>query len=569
MKMKLQTVVFGNCVATAWKKGGLRCARGVMATAAMDTECRVQKRTVVVSGVPDLLPPSRMVDKLTIHFQSWRRSQGGDVEVVTYPTNMEGVAFVTFDRAEDAENVVRKEQQIMTEFPEDYLLTVFPFTRDVFFYVSTAKVDLSMFGSNQASLIQSLRSAHKSLHFQPVPHRREATIEGPFAALKALREDLIRRASRLKAAASSPTAAVKLRESPLNPGVISHHKFVSSVSHSSSKAKREPADSNSLSTPPQSTGEVSEVQSLQSNTKTQNTSSRRKVSSTIGSFDVVGSAEEEKQGARSTLKSPTEYRTKQATDSHRQVFRKEINAGIGSPLSGLDLVSAEKISANHPGVDNVSQKHTGADRISPTKNHSSPPHHHSTNSTDYLKEMDQSSSAVTIDRLQTRLRDVSLSSKNNTEDREELSAACPQDLDDSSIWVDSHTFRYIEKYDKVQLDRCLSGVQMSVRCAEGTDFMQISLTSKSTWTIQQALKDLLSLVKYHTTTLRVHQIPYDEEKRPQKQELVKICKDVNLLYSDVLLLLEDSCIKVVGPSVAGYVASKWLEDQLISNGFSR
>jgi len=33
----------------------------------------------------------------------------------------------------DAERVVRKEQQIMRddEFPEDYTLTVFPFSRDV------------------------------------------------------------------------------------------------------------------------------------------------------------------------------------------------------------------------------------------------------------------------------------------------------------------------------------------------------------------------------------------------------------------------------------------------------
>lgn len=33
----------------------------------------------------------------------------------------------------DAEKVVRKEQQVMadSEFPEDYLLTVFPFTKDV------------------------------------------------------------------------------------------------------------------------------------------------------------------------------------------------------------------------------------------------------------------------------------------------------------------------------------------------------------------------------------------------------------------------------------------------------
>lgn len=33
----------------------------------------------------------------------------------------------------DAKRVVQKEQQIMAdnEFPEDYVLTVFPFTRDV------------------------------------------------------------------------------------------------------------------------------------------------------------------------------------------------------------------------------------------------------------------------------------------------------------------------------------------------------------------------------------------------------------------------------------------------------
>lgn len=78
-----------------------------MATATMETEYR----TVVVSGVPDqLLPASRMVDKLTIHFQSRRRSHGGDVEVVTYPTNMEGVAFVTFDRAEGKQKQVVAKQ---------------------------------------------------------------------------------------------------------------------------------------------------------------------------------------------------------------------------------------------------------------------------------------------------------------------------------------------------------------------------------------------------------------------------------------------------------------------------
>lgn len=66
----------------------------------MEADSVDSRRTVVVSGVPDVLPFHRMIDKLTIHFQRCRRSHGGDVEVVKFPTNMDGVAFVTFDRAE-------------------------------------------------------------------------------------------------------------------------------------------------------------------------------------------------------------------------------------------------------------------------------------------------------------------------------------------------------------------------------------------------------------------------------------------------------------------------------------
>lgn len=72
----------------------------------MFTAVMEEKKTVVVSGVPDVLPVSRIIDKLTIHFQSRRRSHGGDVEVVRYPTNMDGVAFVTFDRAKGRETQI-------------------------------------------------------------------------------------------------------------------------------------------------------------------------------------------------------------------------------------------------------------------------------------------------------------------------------------------------------------------------------------------------------------------------------------------------------------------------------
>ncbi|GAA6217894.1 RNA-binding protein 43 isoform X1 [Lates japonicus] len=532
----------------------------------METDSLDQSRTVVVSGVPDLLPADRMVDKLTIHFQTRRRSDGGDVEVVKYPTNMEGVAFVTFDRAEDAERVVRKEQQIMmdSKFPQDYHLTVFPFTRDVFLYVSSAKVDLSIFGSNQAQLIQSLRSAHRSLRFQPLHGQRKATIEGPFAAIRALREDLIRRAGRLKSTFSATAADVELGESQPNPRVISDHEFVGSVSRSSFKAKRELAGSNSLPRLLQSTGEAAEVQSLLSNAKTQNAFSRQKVSSTVGTLSNTDSVEEEKLGAWSTLTMSTQYRTKQAKAKPRQVFGEEINAGIRSSLSALDLVPAEKISAKQPGVDDILQKHTRPDRISATKtkreNHLGSRH----NSTDYLKKSDQSSSAVHINLLQTRLKDISTSSGRKAEDTVELSAICPEDLDDTCTWIDSYIFRYIEKFEKTEFDRCLRGLRVSVQCTEGNDLVRISLTEKQTSKtasgIQQALINLKMLVEFWISILRVHEVSFDKEK--QKLKLTQICKDVNILFDDVLYVFEDSCIKIVGPSVSSFLFYKTVKDRL-------
>lgn len=116
----------------------------------------------------------------------------------------------------------------------------------VFFYVPSATVDLSIFGSNRDLVIESLRSAHRSLRFRPVPQERKVFIEGPFAAVQALRRDLIRRADELQSAVTVQTAGINPRESGHNTRLISHHKYVDSVSHSSSK--REPASS--LSTEP-------------------------------------------------------------------------------------------------------------------------------------------------------------------------------------------------------------------------------------------------------------------------------------------------------------------------------
>ncbi|KAM7365399.1 hypothetical protein PAMP_016330 [Pampus punctatissimus] len=499
----------------------------------MKTDSCENNKTVVVSGVPDVLPVSRMIDKLTIHFQSCRRSHGGDVEVVRYPANMNGVAFVTFDQAKeqyklfaDAERVVQKEKQIMAdhEFPEEYLLTVFPFTRDVYLYVQSATVDLSMFGSKQAPLIQSLRAAHRSVRFQPLLEHRKATIEGPFAAVKALREDLIRKASHLK-----QTASVKLRETPLNPRPISHHRSVGSA-----------VRSNSLSTALQTTGEATEVQSLNSYAKLQMSTSRSPIPKvSCESLDAESlydteHNEKEKLGAQSSFTMPrpscvttqdekgspqsaTEYRSTQATNS-RQVFKEpEINAEIRSSLSGLP---AEEISAKQPGVDSISQKRTRPDRISDM----------------------------------------------NTKDTGELSAVRPRDPKDNCVWVDSDTFRYIKTFDRKELDRCLRGLDTSVECVEGRDFTLIVLTGNQTSTtasrVQYGLERLKTLVESWQSDLRVHWIHFDVEEQPERQKLIQICDDVNFIYHDVLYMFEDCSIKVIGPSLSSYLFHRAVKDRI-------
>lgn len=422
----------------------------------------------------------------------------------------------------------------------------------VFLYVPSATVDLSVFGSDQAALIQSLRSVHRSLRFLPSPKQRKASIEGPFTAVRALREDLIRRAGQLKSPVSAQTAAAELRETLLNPRVISHHEFAGSVNHSSSKAKPEQASSNSLSTPLQTTGEATKVQSLLSDAKTRSASPRPKVSHgslAVTSFSDTDDDEVEEQRA-------AEYRSERAKARSRQVVGEEINAGIRSSLSGLDLLPTEEIS----------QKHTTSDRISATEIRGENHLGSRSSSTDYLKESHQSSSAVTAKLLQTRLKDVSQSSKSDAKDAEEPSAIWQEDPEDTCVWVDSHTFRYIEKHDKKELDRCLRGLDASAECVEGTDLMRVSLTERRTSgtasRIQTALEDLMTLVEFRLSTLRVHEICYDEDKQPDKQELIRICDDVNFLFDDVLYVLEDSCVKVIGPSVSSHLFYKRVEHRI-------
>ncbi|KAM9327568.1 uncharacterized protein KZ484_019036 [Pholidichthys leucotaenia] len=513
----------------------------------METDSRElsRRRTVVVSGVPDVLSPDRMIDKLTIHFQNRRRSHGGDVEGVRYPTGMDGVAFITFDRAEDAERVVGKKEQFMTDdqFSEDYILTVFPFSRDVFFYVPNATLDLSAFGANQESLIESLRSSHRSIRFRPEFQQCIVFVEGPFTAIRALREDLILRVSRLKISTPAETAAVKLRETHLNPRVISHHRSVGIVSPSSSEARWEPAGSSSL--PPQSTGEASEVQSLPSKGKSQKASPRHKVSHVTlpGGRDgnVQSSEALDEVKTQSRLKLSPEYRTKQRKANNRRVDGEEIKAGIRSSLSSADGLPAEEMSTKQPGKDDISGSNVAS----------------LYNDIGYFKA--QNSSAVETEFLQNGLTDVLTNSGKDAVSKKGQHAICLEHQED--VWVAFYIFKYIQKFHQHELDRCLLGIHMSVKCV-AQDLACVSLTetqtSKAASRIQEALENLKSL-ELRFSNLRVHEISYEVA---DQQKLIHICDSVNIYFSDVLYILEDSCIKVIGPPVSSFQFRETVEDKM-------
>ncbi|XP_054915597.1 uncharacterized protein LOC129379053 [Poeciliopsis prolifica] len=471
----------------------------------MATKMADSRRTVVVSGVPTVLDFSRMVDKLTVHFQSRRRSHGGDVEVVKYPTNMGGVAFVTFDKAEDAKRVVRKEQQLMMdeEFTQSYALTVFPFSTDVFLYVAGATVDLSVFGSDQVSLIKSLQSAHRSIRFQASPQQRKASIEGPFSAVQALKEDLIRRASHLRP--SSQTAVGKPRASSPHPRLASEY------NPRSTEANREAANSSSLSKSPRSTREAREVQSLISKAETPKASLRQKVSN-----------------------------ESLAGGSFRQAVGKEINTRLVSS-SGLAWFPMEETFTKQQRDYRSPQQPSRSDKIPAIQTGAN--------------YWDDPSSLIRNSKFpQNDLRKGATPSTSNTGASEVTLA-------------DLHTFRYIEKFCKMELDWCLKDVDMTTKEVEGAGVMQILLSEKQTSgassrTLKDTLRYLENMISLWHSQLRVQDLSYNKTKFFDKQKLIEICNDVNSWYGNVLYVLEDSCIKVIGPYTKMLLFIKELEDRL-------
>ncbi|XP_029942238.1 uncharacterized protein LOC115384082 [Salarias fasciatus] len=392
-------------------------------------------RTVVVSGVPvRVLPAGRTADKLIIHFQSRRRSHGGDVSWVTFPTSMEGVAFVTFDRPEDAARVVKKDQQVMTDavFPQDFPLTVFPFSTDVYFYVSSARVDLSSLDGDQPVLLEDLSSAHRSLRFRMLPCQTAAIVEGPLAAVRALGADLL-----LRRAPGRP-----------NPTVPNRLKVPSKTERSSEPGGR-------LESP--------------------NLAGSQFLTLTVSGGNLPAMTYWDSFEKKDKLKTSAGSRTESIG---RQVVGEECHPGLVPSFADLNLNGEKDINAKSL------KGPIGAD----------------------------------------------LSSKDPD---------CRRD-----VWLDLHTFRYVQKFFPDELDGCLDDATATVGYLEDSDLVLVSLTDQAAVKLQDLMLSWQSLLSvYHVDGGKTAAAADGGRK------LERICQDLSSAVDMVLYQVKGSRVKIIGPPV--------------------
>ncbi|XP_041044960.1 uncharacterized protein si:dkey-154b15.1 isoform X2 [Carcharodon carcharias] len=148
-------------------------------------------KKIQVLNVPKTIPVPRMLDKLTIYFQK-PRNGGGEVLDVEYPTSVKDCAYVIFEKEEDANNVLKREQVLVLDGTK-YKLEVREVEKghnnaddeQVMLFVST-KLDTSHFPKGKA---RQLIFRHD---FQVVNSKGcIVEIKGSFSSLKNLRSDLM------------------------------------------------------------------------------------------------------------------------------------------------------------------------------------------------------------------------------------------------------------------------------------------------------------------------------------------------------------------------------------------
>ncbi|XP_060112961.1 RNA-binding protein 43 isoform X2 [Heteronotia binoei] len=192
------------------------------------------QRTIAVRGIPDgLLEDDVLADILTIHFQK-AKNKGGDVEDIVYPTPTKGVAYITFEDRQVAENVVAKAEHSLQDkrLPVDYPLKVSLYRENnsplksepqgqgreeekVFTSVSCL-LDLSILrGKNTLEdLVGDLQKNFPVLSFGTLHPDGQITVEGPFSAIRSLQNKLV---SKRHHSLSKPEVKSGRREDTTDP----------------------------------------------------------------------------------------------------------------------------------------------------------------------------------------------------------------------------------------------------------------------------------------------------------------------------------------------------------------
>ncbi|KAJ6654562.1 hypothetical protein lerEdw1_006715 [Lerista edwardsae] len=152
------------------------------------------ERTIVVCGIPEgCLKEDLMTDILMIHFQK-RKNKGADVEMVIYPTSTRGVAYVTFEDEQVAENVLMKDEHILEDrrLRRAYPLKVSSYGGSIFTCV-TCDLDLSTFGEKAVleELVEDLKKNLTTLSFGPLKPSGQIMVQGPFPGIRTLQRMLL------------------------------------------------------------------------------------------------------------------------------------------------------------------------------------------------------------------------------------------------------------------------------------------------------------------------------------------------------------------------------------------
>nr|XP_056717150.1 RNA-binding protein 43 [Euleptes europaea] len=176
----------------------LHCLKGASYTGENDHYATAQaaqpQKTIVVCGIPDgLLEDDIMADILMIHFQKGK-NKGGDVEGIVYPTPTKGVAYITFEDRQVAENVLAKAEHSLQDkrLPGDCPLKVFLYGESVFTCVSCL-LDLSILRERYTlgNLVEDLKKNFPVLSFGTLHSDGQINVQGPFSAIRSLQNKLV------------------------------------------------------------------------------------------------------------------------------------------------------------------------------------------------------------------------------------------------------------------------------------------------------------------------------------------------------------------------------------------